>query len=136
MLPAPGLPLTWPFFKCVSSFGGDCSQNCRAEIFRSERQKDMTYAMINRHPDREIVENIWAISLPIMTMQHIRESPSASHAMRMNGWNDFDQNAFSTCLDPIYHKFKRHGYFTHIHPYLSFPVVMIDVSVSFDLGDL
>ena len=43
--------------------------------------------MINRHPHRENVENIWAISLPIVAMQHIRESPSASHAMRMNGWN-------------------------------------------------
>ncbi len=42
---------------------------------------------INRHPHRENVENILAICLPIVTMKHIRESPSASHAMRMNQWN-------------------------------------------------
>ena len=43
--------------------------------------------MRNTDPHRENVENILAICLPILTMQHIRESPSASHAMRMNGWN-------------------------------------------------
>ena len=38
-------------------------------------------------PHRENVENILAICLPIMTMQHIRESPSVSHALRKNAWN-------------------------------------------------
>ncbi len=52
-----------------------------------------------RDPHRENVENILAISLPIVTMQHIRESPSASHAMRISVWNvclenDFDAQRF------------------------------------------
>ncbi len=40
------------------------------------------YDMRNRDPHIENVENILAIYLPIVTMQHIRKSPSASHAMR------------------------------------------------------
>ncbi len=44
--------------------------------------------MRNRDPHRENVENILAICLPIMTMQHISESPSASHAMRKSVWNE------------------------------------------------
>ena len=43
--------------------------------------------MRNRDPHRENVGNILAICLPIVTMQHIRESPSASHAMRISAWN-------------------------------------------------
>ena len=43
--------------------------------------------MRSRDPHREKVENISAICLPIVTMQHIRESPSASHAMRKSAWN-------------------------------------------------
>ncbi len=43
--------------------------------------------MRNRDPHRENVENILGICLPIVTMQHIRESPSASHAMRKSAWN-------------------------------------------------
>ncbi len=39
------------------------------------------------NPHKEIVENILAICLPIMTMQHIRDYPSASHAMRRSAWN-------------------------------------------------
>ncbi len=31
-------------------------------------------------------------------MKHTRESPSASHAMRMNGWND----GFQIGLDNVY----------------------------------
>ena len=42
--------------------------------------------MRNIHPRRENVENILAICLPIVTMQHIGESLSASHAMRKNAW--------------------------------------------------
>ena len=38
----------------------------------------LIWGMRNRDPHRENVENILAISLPIVTMQHIRESPSAS----------------------------------------------------------
>ncbi len=45
-------------------------------------------AMRNRDPHRENVENILAICLPIVTMQHIRESPSPSHGMRKSAWND------------------------------------------------
>ena len=44
-------------------------------------------SMRNRDPHRENVENILAICLPIVTMQYIRESPSASHAMRKSAWN-------------------------------------------------
>ncbi len=47
--------------------------------------------MIIRYPYRENVQNILAICLPIMTMQHIsmiRESSSASHAMGISAWND------------------------------------------------
>ena len=44
--------------------------------------------MRNRGPHRQNVENILAICLPIVTMQHIRESSSASHAMRKSAWND------------------------------------------------
>ena len=44
-------------------------------------------SMRNRDPHRENVENILAICLPIVTMQHIRESPPASHAMRKSAWN-------------------------------------------------
>ena len=40
--------------------------------------------MRNRDPHRENVENILAICLLILTMQHIREYPSASHTMRRN----------------------------------------------------
>ncbi len=43
--------------------------------------------MRNRDPHRENVENIVAICLPSLTMQHIRESPSVSHAMRKSAWN-------------------------------------------------
>ncbi len=43
--------------------------------------------MRNGDPHRENVENIFAICLPIMTMQHIRESSSASHAMKKSAWN-------------------------------------------------
>ncbi len=46
--------------------------------------------MRNRYPHRENVESILAclaICLQIMTMQHIRESPSASYAMRKSAWN-------------------------------------------------
>ncbi len=43
--------------------------------------------MRNRDPHKENVDDILAICLPIVTMQHIRESPSASHAMRNSGWN-------------------------------------------------
>ncbi len=43
--------------------------------------------MRNRDPHRENVENILAISLPIVTMQHIRESLSASHSMRKSASN-------------------------------------------------
>ncbi len=46
--------------------------------------------MRNRDPHRENVENILAICLPIMTMQHIRESLSASHAMRKSAWNGYE----------------------------------------------
>ena len=45
------------------------------------------HIMRNRNPHRENVENILAVCLPIMTMQHIRESLSASHAMRKSLWN-------------------------------------------------
>ena len=41
-------------------------------------------SMRNRDPHRENVENILAI-------QHIRECPSASHAMGISAWNDFRQ---------------------------------------------
>ncbi len=41
----------------------------------------------NRHAHRENVLNIPAICLPIMTMQHIRESLSVSNAMGINAWN-------------------------------------------------
>ncbi len=44
--------------------------------------------MRNRDPHRENVENILAICLPIVAMQHIRESPSAGHGMRISAWND------------------------------------------------
>ena len=44
--------------------------------------------MRNRDPHRENVENILAICLPILTMQHIREYSSASHAMRISAWNE------------------------------------------------
>ncbi len=44
--------------------------------------------MRNRDPHRENVENVLAICLPIMAMQHIRESPSAIHAIRKSAWND------------------------------------------------
>ncbi len=50
--------------------------------------------MRNRYPHRENVENILAISLAIMTMQHIRESPSASHAMRKSAWNELDMHFY------------------------------------------
>ena len=39
--------------------------------------------MRSRDPHRENVANILAICFPIMTMQHIRKSPSASHATRI-----------------------------------------------------
>ncbi len=48
--------------------------------------------MRNRDPHRENVENILAICLPILTMQHIRESSSASHAMRISAWNEWKQS--------------------------------------------
>ena len=48
----------------------------------------LQHTMRNRDPHRENVENILAICLPIMAMQHIRESPSASHAMRKSAWNE------------------------------------------------
>ncbi len=38
--------------------------------------------MRNRDPHRENIENILAICLPILTMQHVRQSPSARHVMR------------------------------------------------------
>ncbi len=43
--------------------------------------------MRNRDHHRENVENILAICLPIVTMQHIRESSSANHAMVESEWN-------------------------------------------------
>ncbi len=43
--------------------------------------------MRKRDPHRKNVENILAICLPIVTMQHIRESPSASHFMSKSAWN-------------------------------------------------
>ncbi len=43
--------------------------------------------MRNRDPHRENVESILAICLPIMTVQHVRESPSACHTMRKSAWN-------------------------------------------------
>ncbi len=43
--------------------------------------------MRNRDTHRENVENILAISLPIVTMQHIRESSSASYAMGISAGN-------------------------------------------------
>ena len=45
----------------------------------------------NRDPHKENVENILAICLPIVTMQHIRESSSAIHAMGISAWNDLNQ---------------------------------------------
>ncbi len=53
-----------------------------------QHEADQVLDMRNRDPHRENVKNILAISLPIMTMQHIRESPPASHAMRKSAWND------------------------------------------------
>ena len=44
--------------------------------------------MRNRDPHRENVGNILAICLPIVTMQHIRESQSACHAIRKSAWNE------------------------------------------------
>ena len=61
--------------------------------------------MRNRHPPRENVENILAICLPIMTMQHIRESSTASHAMRMNGWNVTD--CIEYCNENSLMKFRQ-----------------------------
>ncbi len=52
--------------------------------------------MRNRDPHRENVVNILAISLPIVTMQHIREPPSASHAMRKSAWNDYWMRSIPT----------------------------------------
>ena len=46
----------------------------------------------NRDPHGENVENILAIYLPLMKMQHIREYPSASHVMRKSAWNDGNLN--------------------------------------------
>ena len=43
--------------------------------------------MRNRDPHRENAENILSICLPIMTIQHIRESPSTILAMRKSAWN-------------------------------------------------
>ena len=45
--------------------------------------------MRQRDLHRENVENFLAISLPMVTMQHISESPSASHTMRTSVWNDY-----------------------------------------------
>ena len=53
-----------------------------------QHEADQVLDMRNRDPHRENVKNILAISLLIMTMQHIRESPPASHAMRKSAWND------------------------------------------------
>ncbi len=63
---------------------------CRWNFMRvyERESKCGHYSMRNRHPHRENVENILAISLPIITVQHIRESPSVSHAMRKSAWND------------------------------------------------
>ena len=41
----------------------------------------------HRDPHRENVENILAICLAIVTMQHTEKSPSASHALRKSAWN-------------------------------------------------
>ncbi len=57
------------------------SESCALSLFKTH------LVMRNRDPHRENVENILAISLPIVTMQHIKESPSASHAMRISVWN-------------------------------------------------
>ena len=46
-------------------------------------------SMRNRGPHRENVENILAICLPILTMQHIRESSSANQCMRISAWNEW-----------------------------------------------
>ncbi len=45
-----------------------------------------------RDPHRVNVENNLAICLPIMTMQHIGESPSVNHAMRKNAWNELEED--------------------------------------------
>ncbi len=58
--------------------------------------------MRNGDPHRENVETILAICLPIMAMQHIRESPSASHVMRKSAWND---------MSPEWHYKMEQGYF-------------------------
>ena len=42
----------------------------------------------NRDPHRGNAENVIAICFPIVIMQHIRESPTASHTMRKSAWND------------------------------------------------
>ncbi len=55
--------------------------------------------MRKRGPHREnVVENILVICLLIVTMQHIRESPSASHAMRKSAWNEKECVAVFTVL--------------------------------------
>ncbi len=66
--------------------------------------------MRNRDPHRENVENILAICLPIMTMQHIRESPSASHAMRKSAWNAMQEEwvSVSTIICPLSNLIQLH----------------------------
>ena len=48
------------------------------------------WLMRNRDPHRENAENISAICLPIVTMQHIKESSSASRVMGKSGWHTFN----------------------------------------------
>ena len=81
----------------VALFGDSFSKSCIVYDFTNcdqillelchARTSLLRSFMRNRDPYRENVENILAISLPIVTMQHIRESPSASHAMRISVWN-------------------------------------------------
>ncbi len=61
---------------------------CSGLIFQKEDRCWPCPVMRNRDPHRKNVENISAICLPIVAMQHIRESPSASHAVGMIEWND------------------------------------------------
>ncbi len=58
------------------------------------------FTMRNRDHNRENVENILAVCLPILTMQHIREPSSASHAMRRGAWNArLQRDSFLTGLN-------------------------------------
>ena len=54
--------------------------------------------MRNRDPRKENVESILTICLSILTIQHARVSPSASHAMSKSPWNAQNMNFISTCF--------------------------------------